>query len=133
MTLYMKLGGRRAFMQAMPRLQARLEQDSCFDSSKFRHEFEQSDDLSEFLIFLFGGAPYYEGKPVTKLLSPVCPSVETYQRFVDHLVAAFFDGRASDEEADLRNLMERLRPQVLNPKPVAPVLVYSAKRETLSA
>ncbi|PVB60930.1 Clp protease ClpP [Labrenzia sp. 011] len=133
MTLYMKLGGRKAIMQAMPRLRTRLEQDSCFDLSKFRQEFETSDDLCEFLTFLSGGAPFYDGKPVAELLTPVCPSQETYQRFVDHLVAVLFDGSASGEESVLRDVMERLRPQVLNPKPVAPVLVYSAKRETLSA
>ncbi|POF31494.1 globin domain-containing protein [Roseibium marinum] len=133
MTLYMKLGGRKAIKQAMPRLRARLEQDPCFDLSKFRQEFERSDDLTEFLIFLFGGAPFYDGKPVTELLSPVCPSQEIYQRFVDHLVTVIFDGRTSGEETGLRDLMERLRPQVLNPKPVAPVLVYSVDRETLSA
>lgn len=134
MTLYMKLGGRKTIMQAMPRLQARLEEDPCFDPGRFRQEFERSEDLSEFLIFLSGGAPFYDGKPVTKLLSPICTGSDIYQRFVDHLAAVFFeDAPSSDEEIELRDVMERLRPQVLNPKPVAPVLVYSVEQDMLSA
>ncbi|MBN9670893.1 Clp protease ClpP [Roseibium aggregatum] len=134
MTLYNKLGGRKAIMQAMPLLQVRLEQDPCFDLTKFRQEFERSDDLTEFLVFLFGGAPFYDGKPVNALLSPICTCADVYDRFVDHLVAVFFDGTAiAAAEEDLRNLMDRLRPQVLCPKPVAPVLVYSLETDMLSA
>ncbi|MES0809193.1 Clp protease ClpP [Roseibium sp. SCPC15] len=134
MTLYLKLGGRDAIIRVMPRLQARLEQDACFDHAGFRKEFEHSDDLTEFLIFLSGGAPFYEGKPVCNLLSPICTCPDVYERFVDHLVAVFFAGRDhhSDEE-HLRDLMDRLRPQVLDPKPVSPILVYSVEQETLSA
>ncbi|MHA7772462.1 globin family protein [Roseibium sp. M-1] len=134
MTLYMKLGGRKAIMRAMPRLQARLEQDPCFDLAGFRQEFERSDDLTEFLTFLFGGAPFYDGKPVSALLSPICTCVDVYERFVDHLVAVFFGGNAlAADEADLRALMQRLQPQVLDPKPAAPVLVYSVDPDRLSA
>lgn len=134
MTLYMKLGGRQAIMQAMPRLQARLEEDPCFDLSRFRPEFEQSDDLSEFLVFLFGGAPFYDGKPVCTLLSPLCTSADAYERFVDHMVAVFVgDTDVPAYEMDLRQLMNRLRPRVLSPKPAAPVLVYSVEPEIMSA
>ncbi len=134
MTLYIKLGGRRAITQAMPRLQARLEQDTRFAFDSFRKEFECSDDLCEFLIFLFGGAPFYDGKPVYELLSPVCTSADVYEQFVDHLVSVFLGSKFSGEdETNLRRLMERLRPQVLSPKPAAPVLVYSAGKDILSA
>jgi truncated hemoglobin YjbI len=134
MTLYMKLGGRKAVMRAMPRLQARLEQDPCFDLAGFRQEFERSDDLAEFLVFLFGGAPFYDGKPVSALLSPICTCEDVYERFVDHLVAVFFGSRSlAADETDLRELMQRLRPRVLEPKPVAPVLVYSVDPDRRSA
>ncbi|MDN3719579.1 hypothetical protein QW131_11205 [Roseibium salinum] len=53
-------------------------------------DLARSDDLSEFLIFLCGGAPFYDGEPVSRLLSPLCSSADTYQRFVDHLVAVLF-------------------------------------------
>lgn len=134
MTLYMKLGGRKAIMRAMPRLLSRLEQDPCFNLGAFRREFERSDDLTEFLIFLSGGAPFYDGKPVCELLSPICTCAEVYERFVDHLVTVLFGGtQAVTDEADLRDLMDRVRPHVLNPKPVAPVLVYSVEPDMLSA
>lgn len=134
MTLYLKLGGRKAIMHAMPRLQARLEQDPCFDLDGFRQEFECGDDLTEFLIFLSGGAPFYDGKPICELLSPICTCSNVYERFVDHLIAVILveKGHQSDEK-DFRELLSRLRPQVLDPKPVSPVLVYSVERDTLSA
>ncbi|MBO6894326.1 MAG: Clp protease ClpP [Roseibium sp.] len=132
MTLYMKLGGRQAIMRAMPSLKSRLEQDPCFDLKGFRQEFEHSDDLTEFLIFLSGGAPFYDGKPVSELLSPLCTCEDIYHRFVDHLVAVFFDNhRGESDEKGLRDLMDRLRPQVLNPKPVAPIKVYSVDQDVL--
>ncbi|QFS99574.1 hypothetical protein FIV06_19240 [Labrenzia sp. THAF191b] len=132
MTLYMKLGGRTAIMRAMPRLKARLEQDPCFDVTNFLPEFEHSDDLTEFLIFLAGGAPFYDGKPVCELLAPICTCNNIYERFVDHLVAVIFDGApAPGDEEHLRELMSRLRPHVLNPKPVAPVMVYSVEPEPI--
>ncbi|CTQ54916.1 hypothetical protein LP7551_03455 [Roseibium album] len=133
MTLYLKLGGRKAILRAMPSLKARLEQDSCFNLESFRQEFERSDDLTEFLIFLSGGAPFYDGKPVSELLSPVCTCADIYERFVDHLVAVFFTGsRAASDEQELRALMKKLRPQVLNPKPIPPVQVYSLDQKLLS-
>ncbi len=97
MTLYLKLGGRTAIMRAMPRLKARLEQDPCFDVTSFLPEFEHSDDLTEFLIFLAGGAPFYDGKPVCELLAPICTCNNIYERFVDHLVAVIFDGALPPE------------------------------------
>lgn len=134
MTLYLKLGGREAIMRAMPRLQARLEQDPCFDVARFRQEFERSDDLTEFLIFLAGGAPFYDGKPVCELLSPICTCHDVYERFVDHLVVVFFAGNRNEcDETDFRGLMDALRPQVLDPKPVDPIMVYSVEQELISA
>ena len=134
MTLYLKLGGREAVVRAMPRLKARLEQDPCFDITRFREEFEGSDDLTEFLIFLCGGAPFYDGKPVCELLSPICTCSDVYEQFVDHLVIVFFAGNENQcDEAELRQLMETLRPQVLDPKPVDPIMVYSVEQELISA
>lgn len=135
MTLYMKLGGRKAIMRAMPRLLTRLEQDACFNLGNFRREFERSDDLSEFLIFLSGGAPFYDGKPISELLSPICTCADVYERFVDHLISVLLVGRqaATADETDLRDLMNRLRPHVLDPKPVRPELVYSVEPDLLNA
>jgi len=134
MTLYLKLGGREAMMKAMPRLRARLEQDPCFDISRLQKEFERADDFTEFLIFLVGGAPFYDGKPISELLSPICTCKDVYERFVDHLVMVLLAGKRSDrDEYDLRQLMTTLRPQVLDPRPVAPIMVYSVEQELISA
>lgn len=133
MTLYMTIGGRKAILQAMPGLKFRLEQDPCFDMGSIADGFEHSDDFTEFLIFLCGGAPFYDGKPICELLSPLCGCDDEYSRFVDHLVAVFFGDRSNPkDEAQLRQHMDRLRPQVLNPKPVRPVLVYAVEPEGLS-
>jgi hypothetical protein len=132
MTLYMKLGGREAIIQAMPHLKARLEQDPCFDVASFLPEFEHSDDLTEFLVFLAGGAPIYDGKPVRDLLAPICTCNNIYERFVDHLVAVIFNGApATEDEADLRDLMDRLRPHVLARKPVPRARVYAVQAEAV--
>lgn len=134
MTLYMKLGGRKAIMEAMPHLLARLETDPCFDLDTYRRQSERSEDLTEFLIFLSGGAPLYDGMSVTDLLSPICTGEKIYGRFVDHLVAVLVgDDLVDGEEDDLRQLMDQLRPHVLDPKPVAPVLVYAVEPELLDA
>lgn len=134
MTLYMKLGGRQAIAQAVPKLKHRLEEDPCFDVAGFQSEFGASGDFTEFLVFLSGGAPFYEGKPISDLLSPLCTCADVYDRFVDHLVAVLFDGAAAaDHEGDVRDLMARLQPRVLDPKPVSPVLVYSVDSDVMRA
>lgn len=134
MTLYMKLGGRRTINQMVPRLVDRLKQDSQFSAEASNQLLAVEDDLAEFLTFLFGGAPFYDGQPIADLLSPICKCVTTYDRFVDHLVAVLSNNdHTGTDAADLRILMDRLRPHILSPKPVAPVLVYSVEPEMLSA
>lgn len=134
MTLYMKIGGRKAVEKAMPSLNARLEADPCFDLAAFGAEFSPSGDLCEFLVFLFGGAPYYDGKPVSDLLAPLCTCTDAYQRFVDHLVVVFNKSSTPvEDEHELRRLMGRLRPSVLAPKPSAPILVYSVETGMMRA
>jgi hypothetical protein len=134
MTLYMKIGGRKAVLAAIPPLKNRLESDPCFDLAPLRGEFDASGDFCEFLVFLFGGSPFYDGKPVTDLLSPLCDCDDVYGRFVDHLVAVLLHDDLNEEsEAELRSLMERLRPHVLAPRPTAPVLVYSVDNDQLRA
>lgn len=134
MTLYMKIGGRTAIENALPALREALEADPCFDLPSSCAEFEQSGDLCEFLVFLFGGSPVYDGKPAASLLSPLCSCEDAYERFVDHLVAVFFGPSGNFEgEEGLRTTMSRLRPRVLSPKPVPPVLVYSIENELMHA
>ncbi|MEP3047602.1 MAG: Clp protease ClpP [Roseibium sp.] len=126
MTLYMTLGGRNAIMQAMPVIRNRLQEDPCFDEDGLHTEFTQSGDLCEFLIFLSGGAPIYDGKPFYELLAPLCNGPGLYDRFVDHLIAVLVGNRhTSQDEEHLREIMSNLRPQVLDPKPVAPTPLFS--------
>ena len=50
------------------------------------------------------------------------------------LVMVLFAGkRSEDDESDLRDLMKTLRPQVLDPRPVDPIMVYSVEQELISA
>ncbi|GAA0771798.1 Clp protease ClpP [Roseibium denhamense] len=134
MTLYLSLGGRGAIEQAMPRLKQQLKDDSCFDLSAFDKTFGGSDDLCEFLIFLLGGAPFYEGKPICDLLSPLCTCDDAYERFCDHLLSVFGPGTLSGAEvSSFRAILEELRPRILDPKPVKPVLVYSIEPERMRA
>ncbi len=134
MTLYMKIGGRSAVSGAMSSLRERLDADPLFELSAFRTDFDRSSDLCEFLVFLFGGAPFYDGKPVSDLLSPLCRCADAYERFVDHLEAVFFGSAgATEDKDDLRAIMANLRPRVLAPKPAAPVLVYSVENEMMRA
>jgi len=130
MTLYMNIGGRAAIAKALALLKERLEADPCFDAAPVLDEVHDSSDFSEFLIFLTGGAPFYDGKPVSDLLAPLCGCKEIYGRFVDHLVATLLAGQAGgSDETSLRALMDRLQPQVLSPRPAAPVLVDSVETD----
>ncbi|MEP4768430.1 MAG: Clp protease ClpP [Roseibium sp.] len=132
MTLYITLGGRKAILQAMPQLWTRLEQDPCIDLGEFRKEYEQSSDMCEFLVFLSGGAPFYDGKSVYELLSPLLTCTNVYDRFVDHLVVILSSESTTQKyESDLREAMSRLRPQILNPKPVAPIPICSVESDPM--
>lgn len=115
MTLYLKLGGRPAFREAIETLKSRLYQDSTFRLSQGDPVLRHSDELCEFLIFLFGGAPYYDGMPIGRVLSPLRLDDSRYDRFVDHVVSALENRRSSiRDETQLRVVMEHIRPHVVN-------------------
>lgn len=133
MTVYMNIGGRSAVETAISALKERLETDPCFNLSSLPNEFDHSGDLCEFLVFLLGGAPIYNGRPAADLLSPICGCEDSYERFVDHLVAVFFGPQGFYEgEETLRTMMGRLRPCILA-KPATPVLAYSVEDELMRA
>ena len=133
MTLYLRLGGRAAIDEALFRLRERLSGDPAFKHANFRGELQSRSDFAEFLVFLVGGAPFYDGRPVNELLSPLCDSEDLYDRFAGHIIDALRDFGCSKEDAqELRSLLLRLRPQVLDPKPRKPVAVYSLEPEPLS-
>lgn len=116
MTLYLNIGGRKAIKAVLPVLQARLEADPVFDPDHIRQAFGQTTDLCEFLVFITGGAPVYDGKPMAELLMPLCRSEEAYGRFAEHLAAGLGDqGAAPQDVTELHQLMQRLRSHIREP------------------
>lgn len=116
MTLYLRLGGRPAVDQAVRRLVDQLAQDASASARQPQAAAASHEDLTEFFIFLLGGAPFYDGPPPQALIAPICPSIEAYPHLVGQLVSAF---GAPAEEQELRSLLDRVLPPVLSP-PVAP-------------
>ena len=115
MTLYLKLGGRPTFQEAIETLERRLKQDGKFSQPHGGHVLPNADELCEFLIFLFGGAPFYDGMPIDRVLRPLRLDDTRYDRFVDHVVIALTGGRPSvRNETQLRVVMEHIRPHVVN-------------------
>ncbi|WP_346895205.1 Clp protease ClpP [uncultured Roseibium sp.] len=115
MTLYLKLGGRPAFQEAMKTLENKLYQDGAFRPSQDGRILRHSDELCEFLVFLFGGAPFYDGMPIGTVLQPLRLDDNRYDRFVDHVVNALGGDRSSvSNEAQMRVVMEHIRPHVVN-------------------
>lgn len=118
MTLYFKLGGRPAIVEAMRRLETLMIQEERLPHVDSKASFGQSEELCEFLIFLSGGAPVYDNAPIRKILGPVCPCDDSYDLFVDHLVTAMIGPhRAPRTEAELRLMMEHIRPHVVGYEP----------------
>lgn len=114
MTLYLKLGGRPAIVEAMRKLETLMIQEENLPHVDSEASFEQSEELCEFLIFLSGGAPVYDNAPIGEILGPVCPCDDSYDLFVDHLVIAMIGPhRAPRTEAELRLMMEHIRPHVV--------------------
>lgn len=115
MTLYLKLGGRPAFQEAIETLENKLRQDGAFRPSQDGRVLRYSEELCEFLVFLFGGAPFYDGMPIGTVLEPLRLDDSRYDRFVDHVVNAL-GGNCSSvrNEAQMRVVMEHIRPHVVN-------------------
>lgn len=115
MELYLTLGGRPAIKAAVERLDHRLRLDSGFGASNKPLPASYLEDLTEFLVFVTGGAPVYEGRPVSSLLRPLCPSDEAFEILVDHVVTVLIGReRRFAEEAELRRLLGHAKPLVLS-------------------
>ena len=111
MTLYLELGGRAALRRAVlaaqggdqPAPQATLE------------------DFVEFLVFLFGGAPVYEGPALHHTVAAICQGHSGFDRLVDDLTGALTGAPATAPLAhDVRRVLEQVRCHaVRGPHPVA--------------
>ncbi|ADZ70239.1 hypothetical protein [Polymorphum gilvum] len=113
MTLYLTLGGRPAIRQAVAAVLTEPMPEAGGGTVPAAAA-TAADDLTEFLVFLFGGAPIYEGPPISHTLAPYCADPGGYDRFVDrlarHLVGRNLPVRV---EAELRVLLERVRRHVV--------------------
>ena len=121
MTLYLKLGGRPAFQNAVQKLKNRMLFDGAIDRRNQGASLQNTDDLCEFLIFLSGGAPFYDGQPIAEILSPLCPDDKRYEMFVGHLVDILIADQDNPQtETELRVVMEHIRPHVVSNAPSRP-------------
>ncbi len=104
--------------EAVERLLQRVRIDAGFSKAGQHLSQEMQDDLLEFLIFLSGGAPVYDGISVSRLLSPLCQTDEAYDLFVDHLATAMcVPERSPRLEVELRLMMEHIRVHVVDRHP----------------
>lgn len=119
MTLYLKLGGRPVFAQAV-RTCLRLTCTDTGQSTEAAFTEAWKADLLEFLIYLYGGAPYYEGPLAADLFAPICPDHGAFDHFIDRLVAALMGERKTVKlETRLRLVLETIRPKVFGETPVS--------------
>lgn len=109
----MKLGGRPAILRAMAQLHQKLVQDERFAHAQLNAPLSEREDLCEFFIFLSGGAPMYDGPPARVLFRPICADADSYDVFVAYLVDVL-TGAGSPLEAELRRIMDHIRPHVLD-------------------
>lgn len=104
MTLYIELGGRSVIERAVRQvLNVRLQNTSRPSDVMLPHQAELlREDLTEFLIFLFGGAPFYEGPAIHHAFSYICNSHSAFDEVRDMFI----------EELTPRPQTAGLRPQV---------------------
>ncbi|NBN63732.1 hypothetical protein GWI72_03765 [Microvirga tunisiensis] len=111
MTLYLELGGRAAIRRA---LEATL-------SGGHPEQVEAREEFAEFLVFLFGGAPVYEGPALHQTVAPFCCGHQAYDRLVDALTEVLTASpQAAGLERDVRRALEQVRCHVVrSPHPVS--------------
>jgi hypothetical protein len=111
MTLYLELGGRTAIRRAVLATQAG-------DQPAPQATLE---DLTEFLVFLFGGAPVYEGPALHHTVAAICQGHSGFDRLADELTEALTRSPATAALArDVRQVLEQVRCHaVRGPHPVA--------------
>lgn len=114
MTLYLDLGGRPALKRSTERLIIRLQQDPIFAKAPPACPHVLKEDLTEFLVFLFGGAPFYEGHSAEEMLHPYCYNDRAFDAFVEHVIAVLIDPKHTFMlEQPVRCRLSTLREAVL--------------------
>ncbi|WP_196223264.1 hypothetical protein [Roseibium sp. RKSG952] len=108
----MKIGGRPALEQALVELRFKLRADAGFSFLTQPEHYLSNGDLCEFLVFLCGGAPLYEGLPVNVVFGPLCPTHDAFDAFSGHLARSVCKGDIQVEN-DIVDLLNKVRPSIL--------------------
>ncbi len=111
MTLYLELGGRTAILNAVSAALAGTDATQP----------GTAEDFTELLVFLFGGAPVYEGPALHQTLGPVCRDHTGFDRLADALTRALIRSpQTRPLDHDVRRTLEQIRCHaVRGPHPVA--------------
>lgn len=111
MTLYLELGGRTAILNAVSAALAGTDATQP----------GTAEDFTEFLVFLFGGAPVYEGPALHQTLGSVCRDHAGFDRLADALARALIRSpQTRPLDHDVRRTLEQIRCHaVRGPHPVA--------------
>ncbi len=117
MTLYLRLGGRPAVEAAVSSLLERLGDDPVFMTrNQVALKACPRESLTEFLVFIFAGAPTYEGNSLHEAHGGLVVTGAQLDRFIDHLVSIFSnDGRDTRISIETRFVLERVRQYLLSP------------------
>lgn len=117
MTLYLKLGGRPAVEAAVSTLLERLSKDPVFTRrQQGALKTCPREGLIEFLVFIFAGAPTYEGNSLHEAHGGLVVTGAQLDRFIDHLVSIFSDdGKDARISIETRLVLERVRQYLLSP------------------
>ncbi|MFN4127784.1 hypothetical protein [Pannonibacter indicus] len=104
MTLYIELGGRSVIERAVRQVVNARSGSQSGISGMFtpQQTAQASEDLTEFLTFLFGGSPIYEGPAIHLSFSCLCTSHAAFDEVRDLFT----------RELTLRPQTAGLRPQV---------------------
>jgi truncated hemoglobin YjbI len=104
MTLYIELGGRSVIEHAVRQAVSACALTNSKSPGAFApHKTAQAtEDLIEFLTFLFGGSPFYEGQAIHQAFSCLCNSHPGFDEVRDVLL----------QELTRRPQTAGLRPQV---------------------
>lgn len=104
MTLYIELGGRSVIEHAVRQAVGTCALTNSRSPGAFAPQktAQATEDLIEFLTFLFGGSPFYEGPVIHQAFSCLCNSHPSFDEVRDVLL----------QELTRRPQAAALRPQV---------------------
>lgn len=112
MTLYLRLGGHPAIERAVDEVMAQLVKDPLFMSrNQVRLRICPRTGLVEFLTYLTGGSPTYEGLPLGFVHDGLFVNERQFDVFAQYLISAI--GRNGEDmraATEISYILERVRP-----------------------